>query len=133
MPVLRTASVSSPIVRDYDGLRILVTRYIPRGCRRTRFDVWMANLGPSERLLKAFNAKELDWKAFNARYEAELFEAAPLDKYNPRIKNHGQKFTLRLLKKLAQRQPVTLMCQCAEDEPHCHRHLLKYILNSRKI
>jgi hypothetical protein len=23
---------------------------------------------------------------------------------------------------------VTLLCHCAEDEPHCHRHLLKALL-----
>ncbi len=133
MPALRTASVSSPIDRAYNGLRVLVTRYVPRGCRRTRFDVWMANLGPSEQLLKTFHAGKIDWEEFGARYEAELFEAAPIDQHNPRIKNHGQKFTLRLLKKLAQRQPVTLLCQCDEDQPHCHRHLLKKILDSSKI
>lgn len=44
------------------------------------------------------------------------------------IKNHGQKFTLRLFQTLAKRGPVTLMCHCAENEKRCHRHLLKAIL-----
>ena len=47
------------------------------------------------------------------------------------LKNHGQKFTLRLLKELASQQNVTLMCHCAEDESHCHRHLLKALLESK--
>ncbi|MEO6246248.1 MAG: hypothetical protein ABIQ12_12510, partial [Opitutaceae bacterium] len=31
------------------------------------------------------------------------------------IKNHGQKFTLRLLAKLVEKTHVTLLCHCAED------------------
>lgn len=114
-------------------MRILATRYVPRACPRERYHVWMASLGPSEDLLKAFLAGSLSWKEFSRRYEAEIFESAPIDQHNPRIKNHGQKFTLRLLKELAERQPVTLMCSCAEDDMECHRHLLKAILESGKI
>jgi uncharacterized protein YeaO (DUF488 family) len=116
-----------------DGLRILASRYIPRGCPATRYDVWMANLGPSERLLKAFKAEEIAWKEFAQRYQEEIFADAAVDAHNPRIKNHGQKFTLRLLKELAKTQPITFLCHCAEDEPHCHRHLLKALLKSRKV
>ncbi len=133
MPALRTASVWSPIDRKCDGLRILVTRYTVRGCRSTRYDAWMPNLGPSEPLLKAFQAKRIGWEEFSRRYKAELFEPAPMDRKNARIKNHGQKFTLRLLKELARRQPVTLMCHCAEEEPCCHRHLLKEVIESSRV
>jgi uncharacterized protein YeaO (DUF488 family) len=133
MPAIRTASVWSPIDREYDGLRILVTRYTVRKCRSTRYDAWMPNLGPSEPLLKAYQAERIDWKEFSRRYKAELFEEAPMDKKNSRIKNYGQKFTLRLLKQLARRQPVTLMCGCDEDEKCCHRYLLKEVIESRKV
>ena len=50
------------------------------------------------------------------------------DARNPTIKNRGQKFTLRLLRKLAQARDITLMCQCAEDQPHCHRFLLQDLI-----
>jgi uncharacterized protein YeaO (DUF488 family) len=133
MPAIRTKCVWTPMNRERDGLRILVTRYIPRACRGTRFNVWMPNLGPSERLLKGYQAGRIDWDEFSRRYEDELFQEAPMDRYNPRIKNYGQKFTLRLLRELARRQPITLMCNCAEDEHHCHRHLLKGILESSRI
>lgn len=46
-----------------------------------------------------------------------------IDKRNRTIKNHGQKFTLRLLQQLAKRSTITLLCHCAEEERHCHRHL----------
>lgn len=133
MPAIRTKSVTETMDRDHDGLRILASRHTPRGVRKTRWNVWMANLAPSEPLLAQFRAKKISWKEFSKRYEAELFEPAAMDSKNLKSKNHGQKFTLRLIKELARRQPVTLMCSCEPDEKHCHRFLLKKILDSSKI
>ncbi len=93
----------------------------------------MANLAPSEPLLKYFRAAEISWKEFSKRYESELYEPAPVDSGNVKSKNHGRKFTLRLIKELARRQPVTLMCSCDPDEKHCHRFLLKRLLESSKV
>jgi hypothetical protein len=55
-------------------------------------------------------------------------EDGTIDRRNRTLKNHGQKFTLRPLQYLAKCQPVTLMCHCAEDESHCHRHILLRVL-----
>ncbi len=52
----------------------------------------------------------------------------PVDARSRSIKNHGQKFTLRLLKALANGRPVTVMCHCAEDERRCHRHELARLI-----
>jgi len=60
-----------------------------------------------------------------------LFSASALDKANRTIKNHGQKFTLRLLQALGARGTITLMCQCAEQERNCHRHVLKAVLDGK--
>ena len=97
----------------------------------SRYDVWMANLGPSEKLLRNGQAKRISWGEFSRRYKKELFEGGTIDRKNETIKNHGQKFTLRLLQRLAKRGPVTLLCHCAEGEPHCHRHVLAEILNAK--
>jgi uncharacterized protein YeaO (DUF488 family) len=48
----------------------------------------------------------------------------PIDDRSETIKNHGQKSTLRLLRALARKQNVTLMCHCVEDAKECHRYLL---------
>ena len=90
----------------------------------------MASLGPSEELLHGFLEGRVTWTEFGRRYKAEIFEDPPLDQRNPLIKNHGQKFTLRLLQKLAESGPVTLLCHCAEDEVHCHRHMLKRLIET---
>jgi uncharacterized protein YeaO (DUF488 family) len=131
--VIRTKCVKTEIDPVHDGLRILVTRFTIRGCPRTRYDVWMPNLGPSEPLLRDWLARRISWEVFSVRYKAEIFEEAPVDRGNKRIKNHGQKYTLRLIKLLALRGPVTLLCGCAEDEGCCHRHLLKGLIEQKGL
>jgi uncharacterized protein YeaO (DUF488 family) len=127
--MLKTKSVHSPIERR-DGLRILVTRFRGRGLPVDRYDVWMASLGPSERLLKSFLAGKISWNEFGRRYREELFAPAATDAANATIKNHGQKFTLRLLGRLAARQDVTLLCHCAEDATQCHRFQLQRLIEA---
>ena len=123
--MLRTKSVHTSIGPD-DGLRILVARFRGRGMPKDRYDVWMANLGPSEQLLRAYQRGEVSWREYTRRYQSEIAaESSPFDERNKTIKNLGQKFTLRLIKALAEKQDVTLMCHCAEEERHCHRFLLQ--------
>ena len=59
--MIRTKSVHSPIDRQKDGLRILATRGHGRGSSANRYDVWMANLGPSEELMDAARNKRITW------------------------------------------------------------------------
>jgi uncharacterized protein YeaO (DUF488 family) len=126
---IKTKSVHSPIERS-DGLRILATRFRGRALPVDRYDVWMANLGPSEELLRSFLSGKTSWAQFSARYRKELFETGGVDDRNRTIRNRGQKFTLRLLQVLAQRTPITLLCHCSDSEEHCHRHLLAGILRT---
>lgn len=125
--MLKTKSVHSPI-EQADGLRLLVTRFRGRGMPTDRYDVWMANLGPSEQTLKAVIAGKITWAEFSKRYRQEMFAPAAADAANATIKNHGQKFTLRLIAKLAKKENVTLLCHCAEDAKQCHRFLLQKLI-----
>jgi uncharacterized protein YeaO (DUF488 family) len=131
--MLRTKSVCTPINRRTDGLRILVTRFRGRGLPAARYDIWMPNLGPSERLLGARQVRRISWAQFSKQYRNELFLDGPIDKRSRTIKNHGQKFTLRLVKQLARRGRVTLMCHCAEDQRQCHRHVLRRLILSHRV
>jgi uncharacterized protein YeaO (DUF488 family) len=88
----------------------------------------MPSLGPSEKLLRQVLAGKLAWPKFLKAYRTELFTDGRVDARNLTIKNHGQKFTLRLIRELARKSNVTLMCHCAEDERHCHRHLLRALI-----
>jgi uncharacterized protein YeaO (DUF488 family) len=130
--MLKTKSVWSTIDRKKDGLRLLVTRFRGRGMPKTRYDVWMPSLGPSEKLLRQVSNGNISWPVFKRKYQSELFMDGPIDTKSKTIKNHGQKFSLRLIEKLARSGSVTLLCHCAEDQEQCHRHLLKsMILKSR--
>src|SRR5688572_24438703 len=102
--MIRTKSVNSPIERNKDGLRILATRFRGRGLPANRYDVWMANLGPSEQLFRIFTSRRISWPEFSRRYRKELKEGGSIDARNRTIKNHGQKFTLRLLQELGRTQ-----------------------------
>lgn len=129
--MFKTKSVYSEIEPAVDGLRILASRGRGRGLSSDRYDVWMASLGPSEQLRDELLSGAISWSVFSRRYVAELREGGSLDDRNTNIKNHGQKFTLRLLQYLSRERPVTLLCLCAEEEPHCHRHLLKAVLEGK--
>jgi uncharacterized protein YeaO (DUF488 family) len=127
--MIRTKSVYSPIDRQRDGLRILATRMRGRGLKKSRYHAWMANLGPSERLLSLHRAGKMSWADFGRRYRRELLgSSAAFDRSNKGIKNHGQKFTLRLIQQLGRRGDVTLMCHCGEEEMLCHRRVLAKML-----
>ena len=131
--MIKTKSVYAAIDRRDDGLRILVTRIRGRGLPKSRYHEWMANLAPSERLLSTYRRGDVSWSAFARLYRQELFASSMgFDRANKGIKNHGQKFTLRLLQRLGRRGNVTLMCHCDDYATHCHRHLLAKIL-SRKV
>ena len=125
--MIKTKSVYSSIKTD-DGLRILVTRFRGRGLKKTRYNVWMANLGPSEKILKKYQADKISWTEFKNQYKSELFGSDKSEDENKTIKNHGQKFTLRLLKTLSKRQDITLMCHCDENQSDCHVNVLREVL-----
>lgn len=127
--MIRTKSVWTKIDRRSDGLRILVARGRGRGLPANRYNVWMANLGPSEKLLSSYLSGKITWNQYARRYAHELRGSDSLDSRNKSIKNHGQKFTMRLLQHLGKHQNVTLLCHCAEEERHCHRHVLQDLLS----
>jgi len=128
--MIRTKSVGSPINRGADGIRILVTRFRGRGLSKRRYDAWMPALAPSERLLRN---PRITWAKFLREYRRELFMDGPVDSRCATIKNHGQKFTLRLIKMLGKRGRITLLCHCAEDQTRCHRHELRKVILSNRV
>jgi uncharacterized protein YeaO (DUF488 family) len=109
--MIRAKSVHSPIDRERDGLRILATRFRGRYMSVNRYDVWMPNLAPSEALMKSVQSGLISWAQFSRKYRNELREIGRIDKRNRVIKNHGQKFTLRLLQKLGR------VSECDVDVP----------------
>lgn len=123
---LKLKTVNDPVLKK-DGLRIYVSRFRLRYLEKSYYDVWMPSLGPSEKLLKSFQQEKITWREFVKQYKAQILSSADVDKQNERMRNKGQKFTLRLLKYLANNQTITLMCSCTEFE-YCHARILKEMI-----
>lgn len=102
---------------DSDGLRVLVTRYWPRGVKKERADIWIRGLGPSPQLIKDWKSGALEWDEFRERYEKEF-------------RDEGKEKLLQELKRAvieSGNREATLLCTC-RDEAACHRGILKSML-----
>lgn len=109
--------------QETDGVRLLVCRYRPRALPKTKetWDRWYPALGPSKELHAAIYGKSgppLPWEEFRIRYRQEMRAQADLI---------GQLADL-----VREGKTVTLLCSSAcEDETHCHRTLLKGLIEER--
>jgi uncharacterized protein YeaO (DUF488 family) len=103
-----------------EGLRILVTRYRPRGLAKSAetWDLWMPNLGPSKELHAAAYGKigtGISWQTYLARYRIEMQQQTQA--------------IAELAAKVKNGETITLLCssQC-ERESRCHRGILKQLI-----
>lgn len=113
--MVKTKSIYDPASEE-DGLRVLVTRYWPRGVKKEAVDKWMRALGPEADLIKAYKSGTVAWPEFKKRYKAEF-------------SSDEKKSLLKELKSLIKstKENVTLICIC-RDEAVCHRKVLKEML-----
>ena len=115
--MVKTKSIRDPIEAS-DGKRILVMRHWARPYSRAKLQVegegqWLRNLAPSESLLKDWKNQAIDWEEYVKRFYEEMA--------------HQHEFIAALAKE-AMTGTITLLCQEDEDDPHCHRHLLKNMI-----
>ena len=119
--MVKTKRLYDP-VEELDGDRILVTRYWPRGVSKERLSItdWLRNLAPSKELLRDWKNKRISWEKYTVRYHKEM---------------RGQREAIRDLANRAKQGTITLLCFEQEDNPCCHRHLLKRLIENeeRKI
>jgi uncharacterized protein YeaO (DUF488 family) len=109
-----------------DGLRILICRYRPRALPKSEetWDLWWKHLGPSKELHGDFYGKHgrepISWPEYQRRYLEEM-------------RGQEQQESIDLLaEKVAQGKSITLLCSSAcTDEAHCHRTLLKGLVEDR--
>jgi uncharacterized protein YeaO (DUF488 family) len=123
MPI-KTKRWNDPVERD-DGFRLLICRYWPRGVSKTKktWDSERCQLGPSKKLHAAFYGKHgppLSWEDYRQKYLAEM-------------EGEEQQDLIRQLAELvAEGKTVTLLCSSAcVDESHCHRTLLRQLIEQR--
>jgi len=100
-----------------DGSRYLVSRYWPRGMtkERMRLTGWVKDLAPSRELLRDWKDGAIDWAEYTERYCTDMAE---------------QREQLRELAEEAYSGVITLICFENEEDPHCHRHLLRAMIQA---
>lgn len=107
-----------------DGLRILITRYRPRGLPKAQetWDVWMRELAPSRELLADFQGKggvTLTLEAFRERYLDEM------SAQRERIQE--------LADRVDRGETITLLCSkaCLIAQA-CHRTILAELIEAAR-
>lgn len=121
---IRVVRLGSPRAAG-EGLRLGTVRRPPRGVPKAEFasrdfyDVWVPDLAPSEALLKQALSAGSDraWRAFARRYRMEM-------------KRPEATRLLELLAVLSRHASFSVGCYCA-DEAHCHRSILRELLQDR--
>ena len=120
--MIRTRRWNDPAEKN-EGTKILICRYRPRGVKKSdeTWDEWVADLGPSRELLGDFHEQKVNWSEYKIRYLHEMKETKP-------------QFYIRALKqRIASGESITLLCSSAcTDENHCHRTLLKSLIESAR-
>lgn len=106
-----------------DGYRLLVCRYRPRALKKSKetWHGWCPDLGPSRELHADFYGKDrpkATWAEWQHRYLTEM-------------KSQGDMIDA-LAELVAEGKTVTLLCsRSCSDETHCHRTLLKELIEAR--
>jgi uncharacterized protein YeaO (DUF488 family) len=121
--MIRTRRWNDPKKKG-DGMRLLVCRYRPRALPKSdeTWDLWWKHLGPSKELHAAFYGKHgqtpINWDEYRRRYLEEM---------------QAQQESIDMLaEKVAAGQTITLLCSSAcTDETHCHRSLLRQLIEER--
>jgi len=120
--MIRTRRWNDPVERG-DGFRLLICRYRPRGVRKAdeTWNEWWPDLGPSRELHADFYGKHgppLTWPEYKRRYLAEM---------KSQTERLGE-----LARRVADGETITLLCSSAcTDAEHCHRALLKGLIEKR--
>ena len=106
-----------------EGLRLGTVRRPPRGVKKEDYarldyyDLWFPELAPSDKLVRWFYKTpegEARWTKYVKSYRREMQQPA------------AQRM-LELLAQLSQQADFSMGCYC-EDEAHCHRSLLRELL-----
>jgi len=97
-----------------DNIKILVTRYWPRGHKKEKFDHWFRELAPSFELYGEWKNKKLTWEEYERRFRKEKLG-------NPEAINKMQE-----IKQLSLKKDVFLLCN--ETEYPCHRFILMELI-----
>lgn len=119
--MVKTKSIFDPAEKS-DGLRVLITRFIP-GYPNLVFHRHYPELAPSYELLASYKGwgirDPISWKEYTSRFMREM-ESHESDVVFCRLAN------LSAIGRI-----FTLLCFEREGNPHCHRHIVKCLIEDR--
>ncbi len=113
---IKTKSVFQPADNN-DGLRVLITRYYPRGIKREHIDYWVRELSPSPDLLFRYKQGKYSWLDFKTQLLIQLYN------------NVSSLEMINILHEYGHSEDVTLLCYEREGLP-CHRHIVRDIVEA---
>ncbi len=70
--VIKTKSIYQHSEENDDRIRVLVTRFYPRGIKKDKFDYWIRELSPSGGLLKNYRQGKYNWEEFKVVFLSEM-------------------------------------------------------------
>lgn len=117
--MIKTKSIYKP-VEEEDGLRVLITRWYPRGIKREKHDIWVRELAPSAELLKKYKNSEIKWADFSTLL---------LSEFRNNVDSIEAIYALQTKDNM---ENITLLCHEKDGEP-CHRHIVKNLIEEPKL
>ena len=71
--MIKTKSIYEPDEKD-DGIRVLITRYYPRGIRKGKFDCWNKKSchQSEDNVLKDYRQGNYNWEEFKSAFLSEM-------------------------------------------------------------
>ena len=100
-----------------DGIRVLITRYYPRGIKKSHFDLWSRHASPETALLKRYKNGEIDWKEFSKEFKKQM-----------RTSPESKKAIEELMELLKKEKTVSLLCY-EKEGLNCHRYIVKALVD----
>ena len=102
-----------------DGTRVLVSRYYPRGIKKSHFDIWMRHASPEIALLKEYKGGSISWDELSKRFRKQL-----------RASEKSKEAIEQLVDLSENNDVITLLC-FEKDGENCHRNIVKSIVESK--
>jgi uncharacterized protein YeaO (DUF488 family) len=109
--MIKTKSIYDP-KEESDGIRILITRYWPRGIKKEHFDKWYKELSPSRDLLKKYKDKKIDFPSFGKLFLEEIQQSNVIE------------ICRKIARESIKGNVITFLCY-EKDESICHRKFIK--------
>lgn len=118
--MIKTKSIFQPESLS-DGIRILITHSVSNKLRQFHFDKHISKLAPSKSLLNNWLAKRISWAEYTKCFLEEMNS------------KQSKNIIIKLAMLSMKGETITLLCYEKEENPHCHRHIVKKLISEIEL